>query len=167
MEVDGFSRFEELSIHAPDFEISIRIVQLLVLFFKTAIHGLCWPWWPWWSFWLFVVTRNKKLKDKQLEFISGRNKVFFSELPCIFKDGISFDFTAVESPHSPPRRMCWMNIYCKRLWGFFKMGMIRTWFRTGASRYWYLNAYKYKWLLVFVQWHKTLQLWKAWKICNI
>ena len=61
MEVDGFSRFEELSIHAPDFEISIRIVQLLVLFFKTAIHGLCWPWWPWWSFWLFVVTRNKKL----------------------------------------------------------------------------------------------------------
>ena len=25
MEVDGFSRFEELSIHAPDFEISIRL----------------------------------------------------------------------------------------------------------------------------------------------
>ena len=41
-------------------------------------------------------------------------------MSSVFKDRNSFDFTAVESPHSRPLRMCRMNIYaayvCEYFW---------------------------------------------------
>ena len=96
MEFDRFSRFEELSIHAARLAAPFwNIVKYTSLIKEISL-----------------IWKGKLFGKKSKKYIHcGFQSWVLLNLPSIFKDGKSFDFTAVESPHSTPLRMCWMNIY--------------------------------------------------------